>query len=551
MTYIAAIFLIISGVLSTFSSVKRKAPATQMISSFILGLITLILAKDFFSVAEETNFLMAFILISILGISFAFGILLKHKSNNIFVLIPLILSFSFLFFPQVSAHSFMDFPIEDLKVLIMIAAISSLTPLLISLVNSLIKRLVNKISPIKWETQDQYLLYNAFGFVFIGLIAAIGNFLLGKAGVLIAATFFLSSAFLFKNKTINSTNINTATGGSLFLIVGAFIILNNAGYEALNLSNGEVLEGIFFAGFNIMVYEILIRLAKRSSGKWQLLFTLKALFVPAVIILLLGFAYTQLERLGGVLTLTALLISTGLVGLLYAGFKNTSNAIGLKLFSFGLILIVAPIFSPVKQTSGIDLGALGIEDNKGKSKTTVKSYHDQLEEPNGKDLEQALGKWKIDEEVSKIFFELGPQGGRTNGEFQKVKGTFNVAQNISKSKIKVVMPVKNITTFNSMRDESLMENDYLNEKEHPEMIFKANQFKPKNDGYEVQGDFTLLGVTKPLNLTLKLVGVGEKNNEKIMVLWGKASLNRTDYGMASSAKIGDIVDFHFEVQLKQ
>ena len=153
--------------------------------------------------------------------------------------------------------------------------------------------------------------------------------------------------------------------------------------------------------------------------------------------------------------------------------------------------------------------------------------------------------------MSKIFFELGPEGGKTSGEFQVVKGKFNVKEELSQSEIKVIMPVNSITTFNSMRDESLLEEEYLHQEKYPEIIFKANSFTAEGDAYRVDGEFTLLGVTKKLPVTLKLVGIGEKDKNKIMVLLGKSSLNRTDYGMVSSAKIGDVVDFHFEVQLKQ
>ena len=65
------------------------------------------------------------------------------------------------------------------------------------------------------------------------------------------------------------------------------------------------------------------------------------------------------------------------------------------------------------------------------------------------------------------------------------------------------------------------------------------------------GDFTMMDETNEIELTLKLVGVGEKDGKRVMVLWGQSQLNRTDFGMSSSSKIGDIVDFQFEVQLTE
>ena len=102
-----------------------------------------------------------------------------------------------------------------------------------------------------------------------------------------------------------------------------------------------------------------------------------------------------------------------------------------------------------------------------------------------------------------------------------------------------------------MRDESLMEEEYFHQEKFPEITYKADQFTEEGDGYRVDGTFNMLGYSNPLTVTLKLVGTGEKDGKEVMVLWGKASVNRTEYGMPSSAKVGDVVDFHFEVQLNK
>ncbi|WP_417265122.1 YceI family protein [Brumimicrobium sp.] len=553
MITITAVFLLISGIFAALAKVRKNTKPSEFIAVFILGLSTLILTKDYFFDGNGPNQTITFILIATLSVSFALGELLKKKQQPIFLIIPFLLSFVLLLFPELSTHEYLSRGVEDVFILLGFAAISALTPIIMHVFNLLIKYLTAKFSPIVWNKTDAHLLESALAYAFIGGIAALGGFLLGKLGLLIAATFFLSTSFIARNRTSITPSILLSTGGALFLVSAAFMIMEQAGFQALDLTNGEVLEGIFMAGFIAVIYELFIRLAQHRKGKWRVLLLFKALFVPVMIIFLLGFAYTQLERLGGVLTLSALLISLGVLSLLYSTFKIASNIIGLKLITLGSVLLIAPLFSPVQQSSGIDLGALGIsqDEQSKKPKAAGKSYHEKLNEPNGQDLAQAIGKWTIDEEASKVFFELGPVGGRTSGEFSVVKGSFNVKENTAQSEISVAMPVKNITTFNSMRDESLLEEEYLHEEKYPEIKFKAKSFTPEGDAYKVDGEFTLLGVTKDLSLTLKLVGIGEKDGKEIMVLWGKASLNRTDYGMSSSAKIGDIVDFHFEVQLKR
>lgn len=550
MLIIIASSLIISGIFATIAKVNRNTRPSDFIAVYLLGVVTLILTKDFMSDGSGPNQTFTFLMIAVLSINFAIGEFVKNKNLKLFLAIPVLLSGVVFLYPGLAEHSYMGHPIDDINVLFVIALVGTITPILLHLVNAILELFLAKITPFKWTEKDKALLQGGFSFAFIGIMAALGGFLLGKIGVLVAATFFMSSSFIARNRTSISSSILISASGALFLISAAYIILEQAGFNSLDLNNGEVLQGIFMAGFIALFYILLTKLGQNNDGKWKFLMIFKAVFVPILVIFLLGFAYTQLERLGGVLTLTALLISLGAISLLYSTFKIDSNITGLKLLSLGTVLIIAPYFSPIQQSSGIDLGALGIEQADGsESQNKVQSYHDQLNEPNGRDLSIATGKWKIDETASKIFFELGPQGGRTKGEFQKVKGKFSVKEELSDTEISVVMPVANITTFNSMRDESLLEEEYLHEEKHPELSFDSKKFTKKGDAYEVEGEFTLLGITKPIDLTLKLVGVGEKDGKEIMVLWGKASLNRTDYGMVSSAKIGDVVDFHFEVQL--
>lgn len=553
MLTITALFLIISGIFAAIAKVSKNTKPSEFIAVYILGISTLILTKDFLVDEAGPNQTLTFLLIAVLSVNFAIGEFVKKRKSLAFLIIPVLLGGIILLYPQVATHSYLGHSIDDVNVLLIVAVVSAITPIAMHLANKLIQILVTKFTPIKWNKTDAHLLESALAFAFIGGMSALGGFLLGKIGILIAATFFLSTSFIARNRTSISPSILLSTGGALFLISASFMILDQAGFKTLDLTNGEVIQGIFMAGFIAVLYELFMRLGQHRSGKWKVLMTFKAIFVPLLVIFLLGFAYTQLERLGGVLTLTAMLISLGLLSILYTTFKTASNIIGLKLFSLGFVLIIAPYFSPVKQTSGIDLGALGIEQSDGakNNQSQGQSYHDKLEEPNGQDLSIASGTWNIDEGVSKVFFELGPASGRVNGEFRKIKGKFVVNEDLSNSTIKVVLPVKDITTFNSMRDESLMDKEFFEEEKYPEITFDSKSFTKNGDAYKVEGDFTLLGVSKTIDLTLKIVGVGEQDGKEIMVLWGKASINRTDYGMPSSAKIGDVVDFHFEVQLNK
>src|SRR5262249_24746212 len=63
---------------------------------------------------------------------------------------------------------------------------------------------------------------------------------------------------------------------------------------------------------------------------------------------------------------------------------------------------------------------------------------------------------------------------------------------------------ESIDTGNPKRDDHLRSGDFFNAKQFPAITFRSTSVKPIKEGYEVRGDFTLHGVTRPV--TFMLVG---------------------------------------------
>ena len=551
MVTIIAFFALFSGIIATVAHSRNNYGSIKSISYFILGISVLILSIDYFKLDGESNRLIPLFLISVLSIHFFIGEVTKQKTAIFWNFIPIVASLSILLLPDLMGYGYMGFTLDSSEEVMLLAILSAITPFLTHLAKLGIGNLIIRFGSIKWAENEENYLESLVSYAFIGGVAALGMFLLGNLGLLIAGTFYLSATFIARNKLGLKNDIISSASGAMFLIVFIPILLDIGGFKNLDFTRGEVLEGAFVAGFMIIFYDLLLRLARHNTGKWKFLLTFKALFVPLLAIFLLGFAYTQLERLGGVLALAAIVMSMAILSITFALFKNTTY-VALKLTTIGAILLITPYVKPVERTSSIDLSSLGIEESKNKdSEKKNETKSTELEAPEGKNLEKGIGNWVIDSESSKVSFELGPEDGRTKGEFKKVEGKFNVKEDIESSNISVTLPVESLTTFNSMRDEHLMESDYFHEEKYSTMKFKSTSFESQGDGYRVIGDFTMMDVTNEIELTLKLVGIGEKEGKRIMILWGKSQLDRTNFGMAPSSKEGNVVDFHFEVQLTE
>ena len=103
--------------------------------------------------------------------------------------------------------------------------------------------------------------------------------------------------------------------------------------------------------------------------------------------------------------------------------------------------------------------------------------------------------------------------------------------------------VESVDTNNKQRDGHLKSADFFNAKQFPTISFKSSAFKPIEGGYEVTGDLTLHGETKPI--TFKLSGGKETEfppKVKRAGFWADLKIKRSDFGMTKMLEaIGDSV----------
>ena len=99
---------------------------------------------------------------------------------------------------------------------------------------------------------------------------------------------------------------------------------------------------------------------------------------------------------------------------------------------------------------------------------------------------------------------------KTLGMFREIDGSY--VHNLTDNKINninIKIKTNSVFTNNKKRDEHLKSPDFLNANKFPEMIFKASNIEFSNDKTIINGNLTLLGITKPLVLTGKVNKVGK------------------------------------------
>jgi polyisoprenoid-binding protein YceI len=108
-----------------------------------------------------------------------------------------------------------------------------------------------------------------------------------------------------------------------------------------------------------------------------------------------------------------------------------------------------------------------------------------------------------------------------------------------------------VDTGSGMKNGKLKGKDFFDVNNYPEITFVSTKIvKTGDETYEVDGDFTIRGVSNPEKLTLTVSGKGTGLGE----IKGKMVFNRKDYGMNKGIpfiKIADHVDVDFHLKGKR
>lgn len=96
-----------------------------------------------------------------------------------------------------------------------------------------------------------------------------------------------------------------------------------------------------------------------------------------------------------------------------------------------------------------------------------------------------------------------------HAEFTATKGTLKLEDNIEKSSLSVVIEANSVSTGFEPLDKHLRSADFLEVKTYPEITFKSTAIKKTGDSsFDVTGDLTMHGVTKPVTLKAEMTHRG-------------------------------------------
>ena len=198
------------------------------------------------------------------------------------------------------------------------------------------------------------------------------------------------------------------------------------------------------------------------------------------------------------------------------------------------------------------------EDNRMGWKTTIKRRHMWLTILFilGPALFPALG-WS-----QAPIFEITPTDSWINfhvkasakiaGKFDKWDATLTfTSPDATTGDLEIRIQAASVDTGSGMKDRKLKGKDFFDVEQNPLITFKSKKIvRTGSHTFEVDGDFTIRGVSNPEKLLLTVTGQGTGSGE----IKGSMIFNRRDYGMNQGIpfiKIADHVDVNFHLKGKR
>jgi len=119
------------------------------------------------------------------------------------------------------------------------------------------------------------------------------------------------------------------------------------------------------------------------------------------------------------------------------------------------------------------------------------------------------GTWAIDPVHSEIGFTVRHMlVSKVRGKFNSFDGQFVTGENPLDSSVTATVDLSSIDTGNADRDNHIRSADFFDVDHHQAMTFRSTGVRPRGDGYVLDGELTLKGISKPLTLDLELGGFG-------------------------------------------
>lgn len=168
-----------------------------------------------------------------------------------------------------------------------------------------------------------------------------------------------------------------------------------------------------------------------------------------------------------------------------------------------------------------------------------------------------VGTWEIDATHSDVSFSVRHMMvSKVRGRFNDVSGSVVTAENLRDSSVTAQIDVNSFDTGNAQRDEHIRSADFLHAAEFPTMSFRSTAVRGEGENVVVEGELTLHGVTRPVELDVEITGFGPDAFGGTRAGFSATTkINRKDFGIdielpldGGGVVVGDTIQVTLDIQ---
>ena len=172
----------------------------------------------------------------------------------------------------------------------------------------------------------------------------------------------------------------------------------------------------------------------------------------------------------------------------------------------------------------------------------------------------AAGTYAIDASHSHAGFVVRHlMVSKVRGAFSGVSGTVEVSDDVTASTVEVEIDPTTIDTRDAGRDEHLRSADFFATEEFGSITYLSTGIRRDGDGWVLDGDLTIKGVSRPVSLDLEFLGaVTDPGGGTRLGFTAGGELDREDWGLNSNQAletgcvvIGKKVTLEIEAELSR
>jgi polyisoprenoid-binding protein YceI len=144
------------------------------------------------------------------------------------------------------------------------------------------------------------------------------------------------------------------------------------------------------------------------------------------------------------------------------------------------------------------------------------------------------GTWDIDPVHSHIgFVARHLMVSKVRGNFHKFEGQIITADDPLQSSATATIDTASFDTGHDQRNSDVKSENFLDVAKYPTMTYRSATIRPKGgDELTVDGELTIRGVTRPVELAVEVNGIGpDPYGGTRLGLSATAEINRNDFGI--------------------